>query len=644
MTPSPDAVAPGADATPAAADVAPHATAPAPDGEVAAAEPRQQQGFFGGANGVIILMALWSFGVNYTSRQTPTVKEEGGARPAGAPPAGVSSFSNLYGTSEQCDLLVYLSSEQFAPSHVALADAAHSEELGLRLLWNEEVWYDAKAAEVFRNVTVGPFSTDVLFGNASSPYLIAVLVSKNGRRTDGRVPIEHVVNQSFALFEPMYPMDADAGTGNLLGDSEGEASPKFDRSEKLPHLKTKIDIRPVFDHTVHSKAALKKPPFNKLRAMPIRGQYQPYLYISDFWLLEKDYIVVNTTLKGQMLNLSLSYSMITMWSWNLQMQMSEQKKETAKVSTFASSSQRDSFMMKRLFLDTNPYLLAFSGTFIMLHLIIGLLAFKNDIQFWRKNESMQGLSARTMVVSWVCQLVTCLYLLDSQETSWVIMIEIVMDLTLATWKLRKAVKFRLQLTYPFVAMEGQTGYEQNDTAKYDEEAIRYMSIFLAPCFAAYTVYSLLYNKHRGWWSFIIGTLAGGVYTFGFIMMTPQLYINYKLQSVEHLPWRALTYKAMNTFVDDIFALLIDMPMLHRLSCFRDDIIFFIYLFQRWHYRVDKSRPTMWARPEELAAVTDSTAAPLTDVTTTTPDVAEVTNEGLRQRVSPASAENSHDAH
>ena len=31
--------------------------------------------------------------------------------------------------------------------------------------------------------------------------------------------------------------------------------------------------------------------------MPIRGQYQPYLYISDFWLLEKDYIVVNTTLK-----------------------------------------------------------------------------------------------------------------------------------------------------------------------------------------------------------------------------------------------------------------------------------------------------------------------------------------------------------
>merc|ERR1712061_40554 len=88
--------------------------------------------------------------------------------------------------------------------------------------------------------------------------------------------------------------------------------------------------------------------------------------------------------------------------------------------------------------------------------------------------------------------------------------------------------------------------------------------------------------------------------FGFVMMTPQLYINYKLQSVEHLPWRALTYKAMNTFVDDVFAFLIDMPIMHRLSCFRDDIIFFIYIYQRWKYSVDKTRPSMWVEQEEAA--------------------------------------------
>ncbi|KAJ7383976.1 Cleft lip and palate transmembrane protein 1 like protein [Desmophyllum pertusum] len=35
------------------------------------------------------------------------------------------------------------------------------------------------------------------------------------------------------------------------------------------------------------------------------------------------------------------------------------------------------------------------------------------------------------------------------------------------------------------------------------------------------------------------------------MMTPQLFINYKMKSVAHLPWRMMTYKALNTFIDDL---------------------------------------------------------------------------------------------
>lgn len=73
------------------------------------------------------------------------------------------------------------------------------------------------------------------------------------------------------------------------------------------------------------------------------------------------------------------------------------------------------------------------------------------------------------------------------------------------------------------------------------------------------------------------------------MMTPQLFINYKLKSVAHLPWRMLTYKFLNTFIDDIFAFVIKMPTLYRIGCFRDDIIFLIFLYQRYIYRVDHSR-------------------------------------------------------
>ena len=51
----------------------------------------------------------------------------------------------------------------------------------------------------------------------------------------------------------------------------------------------------------------------------------------------------------------------------------------------------------------------------------------------------------------------------------------------------------------------------------------------------------------------------------------------------------MTYKALNTFIDDIFAFVIKMPTMYRIGCFRDDIIFFIYLYQRWIYKIDKKR-------------------------------------------------------
>ncbi len=73
-------------------------------------------------------------------------------------------------------------------------------------------------------------------------------------------------------------------------------------------------------------------------------------------------------------------------------------------------------------------------------------------------------------------------------------------------------------------------------------AFRYLSRALFPLLLIYAVYSLVYHEHRGWYSYTVNMLAGAVYTFGFIMMTPQLFINYKLQSVAHLPWRMLTYK------------------------------------------------------------------------------------------------------
>ena len=42
-------------------------------------------------------------------------------------------------------------------------------------------------------------------------------------------------------------------------------------------------------------------------------------------------------------------------------------------------------------------------------------------------------------------------------------------------------------------------------------------------------------------------------------------------------------------IDDVLAFIIKMPTMHRVSCFRDVIVFAVFLYQRWIYKVDATR-------------------------------------------------------
>ena len=107
-------------------------------------------------------------------------------------------------------------------------------------------------------------------------------------------------------------------------------------------------------------------------------------------------------------------------------------------------------------------------------------------------------------------------------------------------------------------------YEKNKTREYDEIAMTHLLYAVIPLVVGYACYSLVHSKHKSWYSWVVTSLTGFVYAFGFVTMTPQLFINYKLKSVAHMPWKAMIYKSLNTFIDDLFAFIIKMPTLHRL--------------------------------------------------------------------------------
>ena len=282
-----------------------------------------------------------------------------------------------------------------------------------------------------------------------------------------------------------------------------------------------------------------------------------------------------------------------------------------------------------------------------LHILFDVLAFKNDIGFWKGRETMSGLSSRAVLASAAQTLIIYLYLLDAEGVNQVVLFTYTVSTVLDLWKVVKVLGImrahrarqalhrqqrehqrdqqreqhqrRTDAKPPLLeaptteqpaaasdesaaaaaaaaaSTSRRRGRAQNArrveaaTDRFDQVAMRVLYIGLGPLVAGWALYALLHQPHASWYSWLVSSLADSVYLFGFIGMTPQLFINYKLKSVAHMPWRVMSYKAFNTFVDDAFAILVSMPMHHKLACLRDDAVFVVFLVQRWLYPVDKRR-------------------------------------------------------
>ncbi|GMH94909.1 hypothetical protein TrST_g7766 [Triparma strigata] len=324
----------------------------------------------------------------------------------------------------------------------------------------------------------------------------------------------------------------------------------------------------------------------------VGGQYFPVLYVNEFWLTSDKLQAINGT--RETLPLEMSIGSIGMFKWQGMSSMQHQWK----MQEAMGGRDGESDILVNMITDTNPILLAITIAVSLLHSLFDILAFKNDIAFFKGKKSMEGLSIRTMVVNLFFQVVIFLYLFDN-DTSFMVLMSNGVGLLIECWKVTKAVK--IGFSGGKITWKEDDGYTNNKTKEYDEIATSHLLYVTMPLMVGYASYSLLQLKFKSWYSWILSSLVGFIYMFGFVMMTPQLFINYKLQSVAHLNWRTMTYKSLNTFVDDLFAFVIKMPIMHRLACFRDDIIFFVFLYQRHIYKTDYSRVNEYGQQAQKPA-------------------------------------------
>ncbi|KAI0353459.1 cleft lip and palate transmembrane 1 [Trametes cingulata] len=325
-----------------------------------------------------------------------------------------------------------------------------------------------------------------------------------------------------------------------------------------------------------------------------RPFYKPIIFPNEFWHLRSQYFEINSTTTS--VPLQVEFQPMSYWKFTIFAALTQSFAEAAKQQGATSGAELDE--VKRMLVETNPYFLALTALVSVLHVVFEFLAFSSDVSHWRKKQELVGVSVRYIVTNVVVQIIILLYLIDNNEqTSWMILMGSGIGVVIEAWKITKAVDISIGPSPPgsllpykiHIKDKHVLSEDEKKTQEYDKLAFRIVAYFTIPCLAAYTVYSLLYETHRGWYSFVISTLTSFVYMFGFAQLIPQLIINYKLKSVAHMPMKAMVYKTLSTVVDDLFAFCIKMPILHRLACFRDDVVFLIFLYQRWIYRVDPNR-------------------------------------------------------
>ncbi|KAK3085426.1 hypothetical protein FSP39_003122 [Pinctada imbricata] len=408
----------------------------------------------------------------------------------------------------------------------------------LTLVWHNSTLQVSDAIEKSFNISI-PYKTR----RNGTLYVHAFLVPKGG---DPLVN-DYMVHQNCPLTTYTYPK---AEVFSLMGDSRKNDS--LDPNRPITHFRQRLTVNIMNDKLALDRTALPGDIYKYLKGAP-NGDYLPILFIDELSFRTRDLVPITT--KTTELPLTIVYSPISVgklrfWSNMLQ------SIETLHGFGF---SEKDTDELKGIFADTNFYFLMMTFAVAAFHLLFDFLAFKNDISYWRKRETMVGLSTRAVLWRCVSTIIIFFYLWD-QETSLLVLIP-------------AGIGALIEL--------GQASAKEMETEAFDSQAMKYLSFVLLPLCIGGAVYSLLYIPHKSWYSWCIQSLVNGVYAFGFLFMLPQLFVNYKLKSVAHLPWRAFTYKAFNTFIDDVFAFIITMPTAHRLACFRDDVVFVVYLYQRW---------------------------------------------------------------
>ena len=309
--------------------------------------------------------------------------------------------------------------------------------------------------------------------------------------------------------------------------------------------------------------------------------YFPLNVLTDFWTLNSELLPINKT---EMFNftINLNYGYIRSYFFNQMLNIQINNKV---MSSYGIDGVQD-MLVELLKNNSIPYLILLM-TVNILHTIFSGFGFKEDISYYNNLEKLDGVYTKYIFLNIFSVFISFLYNIV-QGANFLVIFEVFVGFIIEIWKLKMIYNISFNKFFPFIHFDYKIKYEIKEAESYQDFAVSMMIKFLLiPIGIIYLIYRLYYYKSSSIFMFIIEYIFFLLNIFGFILLTPQIYLNYKLQSVEHLPLKAFIFKFLNTIIDDLFAFAVKTPILYRIFCFKDDVIFVVYLYQMWIYRHNK---------------------------------------------------------
>jgi hypothetical protein len=369
-------------------------------------------------------------------------------------------------------------------------------------------------------------------------------------------------------------------TGKQCSAPQEPAFGRKSGGEQVARGVSDLQVRLVYDRTAYPKWMIRK---SETKA----SAWLPRLFLDDLGTREDQLLRLNAT-GTNMYRSDVTIRLMSAPRFRFHRHMSRSLE--IKNPLFVEESEEIS-QMRDLFANTCPLLLITTLVISVAHVVLEILAFKSDVTFWQGCDTAtlsKYMSVQSIVVGVLMQVMCFLYLLEA-SANLLVLGSSAASILVDSWKIQRVMMIRWKKFAGIPVPTLCAKFQKEKSEDFDNLAMRWLSLILAPFVLGYCVYTLVTDCYRSWYSYFVTFAASCMYSIGFVLMTPQVFINYKHKSVAYLPWRKFVYRAISTFIDDFFAMIIRMPTMHRLSCFRDDIVFLVYLYQRRQYPVDHMR-------------------------------------------------------